>query len=187
MQINASPSALQSQAYPDAAFAPIAVDWELAFTRTPGKQAFAFWSELCAARPMPRRRDLDPRAMRSFLAHVNIIEITCPRDNTDVEYVVALQGQRALDVFGNVAQRRLSDVLPLNVEQRWRYCFELCRNAQSPVRLSSRICSGAKLWLDSESLLAPLGDAANGIDSLFLVFDCWPAPDAAVRGPPAPF
>ena len=187
MQVNASPSVLLPQTHSDAEFAPIAVDWDLAFTRAPAKKAMAYWAQLCAGRTMPRRREVLPGPMRSYLRHVNLIDVLRADDGAKSDFIVTLQGQHAVEVVGNVTRRKLNEVLPVPVEQRWRYCFNICLDAARPVRLSSRICAGGKWWLESESLLAPLGDEVHGIDTLFLVFDSWPTPDEGVRGPPLPF
>ena len=126
---------------------------------------------------MPRRREINPKAIRSFLRHVNLIDI--PTEATGlVDYVFSLQGQHAQEVFGPIAHRKIGDALPAHIAQRWRYCFDIARNAGHPLRVASRIAAGSKLWLDSESLLAPLGQGTD-IESLLLVFDSWPAPPDA--------
>ena len=176
----ASPNALQPGVHPDAVLAPITVDWDLEFTRAPTRLVLSYWYSLCAGRTMPQRREINPRPIRSFLRHVNLIDIRTDATGR-TEYIVSLQGQHALEVFGPIAHKRLDDALPAHIAERWRNCFELARTAARPVRCASRIAAGGKLWLDSESLLAPLGQGKD-VDSLLLVFVSWPVPpDRAPR------
>lgn len=170
----ASPSALLPGVHPDAVLAPITLDWDLGFTRTPTRFVLGYWRSLCAGRTMPQRREINPRPIRSFLRHVNLIDIRSEASGR-VDYIVSLQGQHALEVFGPIAHKKLDDALPAHISERWRNCFDIARTAMRPVRFASRIASGGKLWLDSESLLAPLGQGKD-VDSLLLVFVSWPVP-----------
>lgn len=172
------------KAHPDVARAPITVDWELSFSRAQTRLALTYWTSLCAGRKMPRRSELRPQAMRSFLKHVNLVDVQV-RESARLDYVFSLQGQHALEVVGPVSNRSFDDVLPAHVAQRWRTCLDVAYRAAKPVRFASRILANGKLWLDSESLMAPLGDEAKGVDTIFLVLASWPAP--AERALPAAF
>jgi hypothetical protein len=172
MSGTASFQALASEPHPDTARAPITVDWKLGFARAPTRLGLAYWQSLCGSRTMPRRDELKPQPMRSYLAHVNLIDVKTD-DAARADYMVSLQGQHAQAVFGCIAHKKLDEALPAHIAERWRNCFDIVHEAARPVRFASRIASGSKLWLDSESLLAPLG--AERIDSLFLVFVSWPA------------
>ena len=46
--------------------APLEFDWQLAFQCEGPRLAFENWKSRCGERPMPRREDLDPVAMRKF-------------------------------------------------------------------------------------------------------------------------
>jgi hypothetical protein len=174
MSGHAAPSALQPGVHPDGMLARITVDWDLGFKRAPTKLVLAYWRSLCGGRAMPQRREINPRPIRSFLRHVNLIDIRTEAAGR-VDYIVSLQGQHAQEVFGPIAHRNIGDSLPAQIAQRWRYCFDIACNAGCPVRVASSIAAGSKLWLDSESLLAPLGQGTD-IDTLLLVFDSWPVP-----------
>ena len=153
--------------------APITVDWGLAFTQSATKSGLAYWDALRGSRTMPARRDLSPRAMRGFLAHVNVVDVI--QDSLhSFEYVVSLQGQHAHDVLGHVAGRRLGDVLSEPLAHRWRSCFDLSRSAATPVRLLTLASTQARNWLSCEALLAPLGDGET-VQALFWVFAAWRA------------
>src|ERR1700721_585829 len=107
--------------------APITVDWELAFTQDATKKGLSYWRTICGNRVMPARRDLSPRAMRDFLPHANVVDVI--QDSLhSFDYVVSLQGQHAFEVLGQVAGRRLSQILSEALAQRWRSCFDLSRS-----------------------------------------------------------
>jgi hypothetical protein len=163
------------------ALSPLAVDWDLGFRREPTQKALAYWDFLCAGRKMPRRPELSPHSMREFLPHVNLVDLVLERADAPVDYIVSLQGQHAHQIFGPVAHRRLNEVLPPHIEQRWRLIFGLASRAARPVRWSSRMLAGGKSWLEGEVLVAPLGDECLGVESLFLVFATWFAQDEAAR------
>jgi hypothetical protein len=121
---------------------------------------------------MPSRRQLSPRAMQDFLDHVNLVDVV-PGAGNSFDYVVSLQGSQSREVFGHVARRRLRDILPPPLEQRWRNSFELSRTAAAPVRLVARASTVGKNWLACEALLAPLGDGDGRVQTLFWVFASW--------------
>lgn len=153
--------------------APITVDWELAFTQPATMRGIVYWRELSGVRAMPSRRDLSPRAMRSFLPHANVVDVIHDSFHS-FDYVVSLQGQHACEVLGQVAGRRLSAILSEAQAQRWRSCFDLSRSAGVPVRLVTQASTKARNWLSCEALLAPLGDGKS-VQALFWVFAAWRA------------
>lgn len=152
--------------------APIAIDWDLEFTREPTQRGHAYWKSLCNGRAMPRRGDLRPSAMRSFLPHVNLVDVVRGAPGRPADYLVTLQGQHAHEIYGAVAQRKLSDVLPPHLETRWRNGFGLVCATARPVRFSSNMEAGGKAWLAGEALMAPLGDDES-VHALFVVFVTW--------------
>jgi hypothetical protein len=159
---------------PKSELAPIAVDWELAFTRAPTKKALVYWRSLCRGRAMPARSELSPRAMQEFLPHVSVVDIVPDRVH-GFEYIVSLQGRHPTEVLGNVKGRRLGDIFSQELAERWRGCFEPARAAAAPVRLLTRASTLARNWLACEVLIAPLGDGAGNLQSLFWVFAAWRA------------
>ena len=153
---------------------PLTVDWKLDFSKPPLQKARSYWQALCRDRRMPRRRELDPRAMKEFIRYVNLVDIV--RSGTNAyEYIVSLQSNHARDVLGNIENRPLHEILPPAVAQRWRSAFDLpCLHA-APVRLTTRTSTIDRQWLDCEILLAPLG--SGDADAIF-----W----AAMASPAAP-
>jgi hypothetical protein len=122
---------------------------------------------------MPARRELEPRAMKQFIAYVNLVSVL-RRDEDRCEYVVTLQCDHARDVVGNVQNRQLADVLSPAVERRWCGAFDLARANIKPVRLTTRASTLGRHWLACEIFLAPLGQEDN-VEALFWVTVSWPA------------
>lgn len=173
MSACAPATVLQLRTGPEASFAPITVDWDLKFTKPYMKAAFEYWRSLCAGRKMPQRRELDPRSMREFLSHVNLVNVVRAADGSVADYVLGLQGQHAVETYGPIVRRNLRQVLPPPIEARWRSCFGVACSAARPARFHSQVCAGGKLWLEAEVLLAPLGNATGEIDSLFAALASW--------------
>lgn len=166
----------------DPTLAPLVIDWDLQFTRQPTQRACAYWMSLCADRKMPRRQELSPARMREFLPNVNLIDIVCDASGAIPDFRVSLQGQHGTDIYGQVANRALEEVLPPHVVQRWRQAFLTCFRAGQPVRFCSKLLIGGKAWLEGEAFLAPLGDDETGVHSLFVVFVSWQAEGSACMG-----
>jgi len=160
---------------PEFAEPPIHVDWTLAFSRPETKKAHAYWDSVRGARIMPARSDLSPRGMREFLTHVNLVGVCQAAEDGSIDYEVALQGSHGSEVFGPLARRRLAAGLSAVTTRRLRECFDLVRDSGRPVRINSRVTGGEKFWLDSESLMAPLGDEAGRVTTIMWVFVSWDA------------
>jgi len=166
----------QPQRKPEFAEPPIGVDWTLTFTRAETKKAHAYWNSLRGSRQMPLRTELSPRGMREFLTHVNLVDVGAVSERGASDYEVTLQGAHGLEVFGPLARRRFSAVLSEVTARRLRECLNLVRDSGQPVRINSRVTGGNKFWLDSECLIAPLGDD-DGVKAIMWVFVSWQAAD----------
>jgi hypothetical protein len=153
----------------------IHADWTLAFLRAEPKKAHAYWNSLRGERPMPARSDLSPRGMREFITHVNLVDVRPASGSGAVDYEVALQGSHALGVFGHLAHRRFGEGLSAVTARRLRECWNLVADSGRPVRISARVTGGDKFWLDSDSLMAPLGGETGSITAIMWVFASWTA------------
>jgi hypothetical protein len=165
----------QQRAILDPTLAPLVLDWDLKFSRQPTQRARAYWQSLCGDRKMPRRQELSPAQMRDFLQNVNLIDVVSDSSEGAPDFRVSLQGQHGTEVYGQIANRRLEDVLPPHVVLRWRETFLTCFQAARPVRFCSMMLIGGRAWLEGEALLAPLGDDEVGVQALFVVFVSWQA------------
>jgi hypothetical protein len=159
----------------DPTLAPLVTDWDLQFSRQPTQRACAYWTSLCTDRSMPRRQDLSPSKMRDYLPNVNLIDIVFDSSEGAPDFRVSLLGQHGTEIYGQVANRRLEEVLPPHVVQRWRQAFLTCFQAARPVRFCSKMLIGGRAWLEGEAFLAPLGDDQMGVQALFVVFTSWQA------------
>jgi hypothetical protein len=159
---------------PEFAEPPIVVDWTLAFSRPETKKAHVYWTWIRGSRRMPMRSELSPRGMREFLTHVNLVDAGSPSGTDTTDYEVTLQGAHGLEVFGPLARRRFSASLSEVTARRLRECLNLVRDSGQPVSINTRVTGGDKFWLDSQSLIAPLGDD-DGVKSIIWVFVSWKA------------
>lgn len=124
---------------------------------------------------MPRRQELSPAKMREFLPNVNLVDIMFAASGAVSDFRVTLQGQHGTEVYGQVTNRRLEEVLPPHVVKRWREAFLTCFEAARPIRFCSKMLIGGRPWLQGEAFMAPLGDDEMGVRSLFVVFTSWQA------------
>jgi hypothetical protein len=124
---------------------------------------------------MPCRAELSPAKMRGYLPNVNLIDIVSKSFESTPDFRVSLEGQHGTEVYGQVANRPLEEVLPPNVVKRWRQAFLTCFQAARPVRFCSKMLIGGRAWLEGEALIAPLGDDETGVQALFVVFTSWQA------------
>ncbi|MGH6876791.1 MAG: PAS domain-containing protein [Rhizomicrobium sp.] len=161
---------------PEFAEPPIFVDRSLQFSRPENQKALAYWNSIRSERQMPARSALRPRAMVDFLTHVNLVDVLPGLDVGATDYQVTLQGSHGADVFGVLAHRKLSAGLSEVTARRLRECLNFVSDSGRPVRISSRVTGGDKFWLDSEHLMAPVGDEPGRITTIMWVFVSWPAP-----------
>jgi len=154
---------------------PIAVDWALEFGRPETSKAYAYWDSIRGERAMPARSELSPRGMREFLAYVNLVNVQPAVEGAAANYQISLESAHTRKVFGQLA---LHNVKKSTSPERVRLaseCFELVRTAARPARVQSPVTVGNQFWLDSESLLAPLGDQAGQVTAIMWVFVTWEA------------
>ncbi|MGD0141776.1 MAG: PAS domain-containing protein [Rhizomicrobium sp.] len=146
---------------------PIAIDDSLSFSYPATRQALAYWKSLLDGRPMPSRADLEPRAMLGFMAHVCLIELRQAPDGTR-DYFVRLAGTAVEQLFGSLTGQSISEFLPAEIEARWRRLLDMAVDAAQPIRALGRVAFQRKLWLECETLIAPLGADGKTISMLFV-------------------
>jgi hypothetical protein len=151
---------------------PVIIDWDLAFEHPKAAQACAYWQSRRAGRAMPERADLQFSAMASFVAHVALVEVRASAD-ARTEYFIRLAGSQCEIVFGNVSGHITTEVVPPNIEQRWRSVFDAVVDAKLPLRVSAGVEFADKVWLQMESFVAPLGQDEN----VAMLFVCFTASD----------
>ena len=153
---------------------PVTFDWSLAFEHRVAQLALAYWKSRCAGRSMPQRSDLTPGGMSEFLANVALIE-SLRVGQTKRQYRVRLAGTRVEQIFGPIGGKSISEVLTEEIEARWRSYFDAVCDAVRPLRICGRVAFENKIWLESEALIAPLGQAGEPVTMLFAALAAWPA------------
>lgn len=150
---------------------PLNFDWDLNFEHQPTILGMAYWNSRCLGRPMPSRADLDPIAMRKFSPNVGLVEVrNAAGGGTD--YFIRRAGQRWEDVYGPMTGRLIQDFLPPHLVPSWREAFDLVTEAKTPVRLRTAIDFRGQTWLETEILIAPLGEN-DSVSMLFVCFVAW--------------
>lgn len=149
----------------------VTYDESCAFEHPALRAAFEYWQKLCGDRPMPSRRDINPSAMRKFIAHVGVIDILVAADES-VSYFVRVAGAEVERVPGLRSGKALLDGVPADMASRWLEPHERLRLSGKPLRGFGRIVGG-KTWLMGEYLHAPLGDG-DGTTSIFGAFAATP-------------
>ena len=154
---------------------PIIVDWTLAFVRAECRKAYVYWDSIRGNKAMALRSELSPRGMLEFLTYVNLVDVLPVPENGSIDYQVSLQATHGREVFGHLTRRKIDTVLSEMTARRMCESFELVRAAARPARFQTRVTAGNKSWLDSESLLAPLGNQANQVTAIMWMFVSWRA------------
>ena len=148
-------------------------DWALDLSRPETKNALAYWGSIRGERAMPTRRELSPRGMREFLPYVNLVDVQPATEGASSHYQISLESAHTRNVFGNLAIHSIIKSTSPERVRRASECFELVRKAGRPAHVDSRVTVRGQFWLDSESLLAPLGDRDGQVTAIMWVFVSW--------------
>ena len=155
---------------------PFVIDKTATFSRSATIQAFEYWRARKGDRDMPSRADISPSALRGVLPNIALVDVPAA-GSRPTAYTVRLAGDAIHQVFGPLTGKPIDEFLPPEILERWVTCFEAARTSAAPVRVSSRIAYQNKTWLQSEVLLAPLGQDGH-VFMLFTAVDVWPADPA---------
>jgi hypothetical protein len=149
------------------------IDRSATFTRPATAKALEYWRSRKGDRAMPSRGDISPSALRGVLPQIALVDVPGPGDRSTA-YTVRLAGEAVLQVFGPLTGKSIDEFLPPEILERWMACFEAARTSAAPVRAASRVAYQNKTWLQSEVLLAPLGQDGH-VFMLFAAVETWPA------------
>ena len=151
----------------------ILVDDTLAFERAMTRSAYAYWNAARGKNSMPRRSDLTPRGMKSFIRNVVMAE---PRQvGAEWDYFVRLAGTEVEKVIGPVSGKLIGSVAPEELAPRWRFILDQARVPQKPVRCVSRVLAQNKTWLMGEIFAGPLSDDGQSVSMVFGCLEFWAA------------
>jgi hypothetical protein len=151
---------------------PFTIDKSAAFTRPATIKALEYWRTCKGDRAMPSRADISPSALRTVLPQIGLVDVPAAGDRPTA-YTVRLAGDAITQVFGPLTGKPIDEFLPPEILERWIACFDTARTSAAPVRAASRIAYQNKTWLQSEVLLAPLGQDGHVL-MLFAAVDIWP-------------
>ena len=154
----------------------VGVDLTLQFRHPALIKGLAYWRSRCHGTTMPKRDDINPSAMKGFLAHVALIEVPEPSDATG-DYVIRVAGSEVERVFGPLNGKRLREAIPPVFAARWRSGYDHVVQSRAPIRFTGQVTYGGKVWLVGETLMAPLGDNAV-VRMIFCAFGAWSGDDA---------
>src|ERR1700761_7913118 len=133
------------------------IESSLEFTRPVTIKALDYWTSRKSGRAMPTRADISPSALRSVLPQIALVEVPAAGDRPTA-YIVRLAGDAIHQVFGPLTGKPIDEFLPPDVLKRWVACFEAVRASVAPIRVATpQVAYQGKTWLQSEVLLAPLG------------------------------
>ena len=150
------------------------IDKSAAFTRPVTVKALDYWRSRKGNRAMPSRADISPAALRSLLPQIALVDVPGVGDRPSA-YVVRLAGDAIHQVFGPLTGRPVDEFLPKDELERWIACFEAARTSAAPIRVTTpQVTYQGKTWLQSEVLLAPLGQD-DRVLMLLAAVDTWPA------------
>jgi|GEM_PF-1259467 len=152
---------------------PVEVSRDLTFRCPENNAAIAYWRSKRHGRRMPPRSEIDPTEMRSFLAHVALME-TPDGSPARPDYRIALAGTAIEAVLGPLTGRLLQQAVPPAIARRWRSLYDVVMADAVPLRAVSRVAFSAKNFLMGEVLAAPLSADGRRIDTLFITVVFWP-------------
>lgn len=152
---------------------PMRVDADLAFAAVSTRSALAVWREKAACRRMPSRGDMTPRALKTFLTEVVLLDVV--REATRVRFRGRLTGTDVARFYGQGAGGFVDESAPYPACERWPALMMLALDIGGPVRITGRVDFRQQTYLVSEVLMAPLGVNPEIPDAIFIVANTAPA------------
>lgn len=156
----------------------IIVDETLNFAHPLLREARDYWKASCGGRGMPRRADFDPLSIHSMLPHAWLADVM-RKEGAELDFYIRVAGYHIENVFGSLSRKLISETLPPDSAERWRYTLGATVKACKPLRFISRIVFQQKDYLIAESFIVPLSDDDNTVLQLLGIFVTW-----SERSPP---
>lgn len=145
---------------------PVLCDDGLGFDAPKLKDALAYWQERRGTNPMPKRADLSPHGMKSFLSLVSLAEQDKSADGK-VRWRTRLQGSDLDRMHGAMTGRYVDEVIKGEMYTRWIATIQFVVDSWSPMRFVSEIASPDREPVVMETMLAPLSSDGSAFDMLF--------------------
>ena len=140
-------------------------DERLAFDLPRMRDAYAYWSKVTGTRPMPKRTELSPAGMKTFLSIVSLAEMD--RSDGRVRWRVRLQGSDMDRIVGPMTGHFIDEMIPSELLPRWTMPIQLVLDYWKPFRFVSEIQLPHREPGVMDSLLAPLSSNGTDFDMVF--------------------
>jgi hypothetical protein len=147
---------------------PLLCDDSLGFDTPKLKDALAYWHAQCAGRSQPKRTDLSPHGMKTFLSHVSLAEIET-RPDGKTRWRTRLQGSDIDKVYGPMTGRYIDEVIKGETLNRWMTTIQFVLDSARPLRFLTELPLPDREPVVMDSLLAPLSSDGVSFDMLFNV------------------
>ena len=142
------------------ALPPINFDPVMKFESAPVQAAFDYWDRLRAGRIMPARSQINRKEMRGFAENVGLVEVKSDAFGA-AKYFVAFAGKKIEAIFGARSGRTLDEGVPDAIAARWRLAYDMVQRSAKPIKATAHIAFEGKTQIETEILVAPLGDDAT--------------------------
>lgn len=137
------------------------------------REALCVWREKAGSQPWPRREDMTPRAMKSFLSHVAIFDVIRLHGRT--RYLARLTGSWFDEKVLPMTGKFLDEAIPSPHREQFQSLFDLALSVGDPIRLfASGLKFQAKDYLDVEDFLGPLGNPEGPVSAVLVVITSKP-------------
>jgi len=125
------------------------------FERSVLTELLETWVEK-AADGMPRREAFDARSLKPVLPYLTIAEKVTEGDGHYWRW--RLSGTKIAAMMGELAGKRLIEVLPPEHVERWTFTYDCCLESAMPMRIISDFQLSKIEHLSGETLILPLAD-----------------------------
>ncbi len=146
---------------------PNRVDSTLAFEAEELREAHAVWKAAAAGRPLPLRRDMQPRMMKRFLSQVALMDIV--REAGRRRFRIRVTGTALERTFGGLTGRFLDEALPEPFRSRWDATLKVPLLAKCAARSIGRVEYLKQTYLTAETFFGPLGADVDAPDFMLVV------------------
>lgn len=136
--------------------------------------AAAYWRSRCPpGGGLPGRQDIDPLAMRGFLPHLMLQEITW-RGDAPPRLRYRLLGTALVDHYGELTGRWLDEVLAPNLLSANEFLATEVARRRAPLRNLERAGMRRRDWIIIEGVGMPLASNHVDVDMLMVALVTWP-------------
>jgi len=141
---------------------PFRCDSALEFERPELNALCGIWRSIAAGKGVPSRADFDARTLKPFLRNIAIVERVF-FDAGKSRYRSRLTGSAIVEVAGENTGHFLDEHIPPEFLPRWTNAYDAVLDSGTPMRFVSDFRVPQLVYLDGESLAAPLANAHGNI------------------------